>query len=258
MTVSDDDAVCRIEKVGKVLIITLARPNQRNALNYALRQALRDAFDMFEAESNLACAVLTGEGTVFCAGGDLKEMARLKVQVPPEEWGLLLGSRGRVSKPVIAAVNGPAYAGGFRLAQECDLCLAAESASFAITEAKRGRGAPWAASLINMIPQRIMLELLATGNAISASRAYDVGLVNQVVPDNLLLETSVQLAQVIAGNAPLSVRAAKELVTISTEQGRTQALRSADLLYDHVYRSLDAVEGPRAFSERRAPAWRGQ
>ena len=158
---STDQRLVLTERRGDVLLITLNRPGQRNALNFALRQALRETFDSFDSDPDLRCAVLTGAGPVFCAGGDLKEMAATGLQIPAKEWALLLGSKGRVTKPVIAAVNGPALAGGFRLAQDCDLCVATEEASFGITEVKRGRGAPWAAPLISMLPKRIMMELLA-------------------------------------------------------------------------------------------------
>ncbi|ALL79791.1 enoyl-CoA hydratase (plasmid) [Pseudonocardia sp. EC080610-09] len=246
------------ERRGGVLVVTLNRPRQRNALDFALRQALRDAFDAFETDPELRCAVLTGNGPAFCAGGDLKEMAAAALQLPAEEWGLLLGSRGAVDKPVIAAVNGFALAGGFRLAQDCDLCVAADTAVFGITEVKRGRGAPWAAPLISMVPKRVMAELLLSGEPITAGRAYEVGLINAVVPQDELVDTAIRMAETIAANAPLSVRAAKQTVELSTEIGRSQAVRSADWLYERVYTSDDALEGPRAFAEKRDPVWTGR
>jgi enoyl-CoA hydratase len=252
-----DEHVVLTERRGNVLVVSLNRPGQRNALNFAMRQALRAAFDEFERDTELRCAVLTGTGPAFCAGGDLKEMASAGLQIPTEEWGLLLGSKGRVAKPVIAAVNGPAMAGGFRLAQDCDLCVAAEDAWFGITEVKRGRGAPWAAPLISMLPKRIMMELLLTGEPLSAARAYEVGLINAVVPRASLLDAAIAMATTIASNAPLSVEAAKRTVELSTEVGRSQALQSADWLYERVYMSSDAQEGPRAFAEKREPVWRG-
>lgn len=252
------DAVLTTRHEGHVLLLTLNRPAQRNALNFELRSSLRAAFDAFDEDDDLRCAVLTGEGTAFCAGGDLKEMAGTAVQDPPLEWSLLLGSRGQVRKPVIAAVNGFALAGGFRLVQGCDLVIASEQATFGISEVKRGRGAPWAAPLISMLPQRIMMELLLTGDPLTAQRAYEIGFVNRVVPATQLVETALTMAHSIAGNAPLSVQAGKELVGLATEMGRTQALMAAELLYQQVYRSDDALEGPRAFAERREPHWTGR
>jgi enoyl-CoA hydratase len=257
-TPGTNDGVCVVQRQGAVLIVTLNRPAQRNALNAELRSALRDAFDLLEDDDDLRCAVLTGAGTAFCAGGDMKEMAAASAQVPPEEWSRLLGSRGEVRKPVIAAVNGFALAGGFRLVQQCDLCIASEAATFGITEVRRGRGAPWAAPLIDIVSKRMMMELLLTGQPITAQRAYEVGLVNRVVPADSLLAEAVEMAQVICENAPLSVQAAKQLVEISTEVGQTHAVRYADAIYETVYRSEDAQEGPRAFAERREPVWTGR
>jgi enoyl-CoA hydratase/carnithine racemase len=252
------DGVLQVRRDGHVLIVTLDRPRQRNALNAELRAALRAAFDAFEADGELRCAVLTGNGPAFCAGGDLKEMAGQQVQIPLAEWSLLLGSTGQMSKPVIAAVNGYALAGGFRLAQLCDLAVAAEGATFGISEAKRGRGAPWAAPLIDMVPKRVMMELLLTGEPMTARRAYDLGFVNRVVPLDDLMAEAVRMAHLVASNAPLSVRAAKQLVELSTELGRSEAERAADELYEPVYVSEDALEGPRAFAEGRDPIWTGR
>ena len=258
MTSEPGAKVLWTERRGHVLVVTMNRPDQRNALDFALRQALRDTFDAFDVDPELRCAVLTGNGPAFCAGGDLKEMATTKMQVPGVDSVQLLGSRGRLSKPVIAAVNGYALAGGFMLAQDCDLCVAADTAKFGISEVKVGRGSPWAAPLISMLPKRIMLELLLTGEPVDARRAYEVGLVNRMVPRSELLGTACAMAEVIAANAPLSVWAAKQLVELATEVGESQALRGADAFYHRVYTSADAQEGPRAFAEKRQPVWTGR
>jgi enoyl-CoA hydratase len=255
--VTATDSPCLVERDDQVLIVTMNRPQQRNALNGELRQALRDAFDVLDDSPDLRCAVLTGAGPTFCAGGDLKEMAGAKVTVPPEEWGRLFGSRGSVRKPVIAAVNGQAFAGGFRLVQGADLCLATPESLFAISEVKRGRGAPWAAPLITMLPRKVMAELLLTGEALTGERAYALGLVNRLTSAEELVASAVELAHRIAANAPLSVLAAKELIDVASEVGQTQAIRHADAIYETVYRSADAQEGPRAFAERRPPQWKG-
>lgn len=252
------DEVLTLQRDGHVLLLTLNRPAQRNALNFELRSSLRSAFDAFDEDNDLRCAVLTGTGTAFCAGGDLKEMAGSAVQDPPLEWSLLLGSRGQVRKPVIAAVNGFALAGGFRLVQGCDLVIASEEATFGISEVKRGRGAPWAAPLISMMPERIMMELLLTGDPLTAQRAFEVGFVNRIVPDADLVATALAMAHGIASNAPLSVQAGKQLVGLAADMGRAQALQAADLLYQKVYTSDDALEGPRAFAEKREPRWTGR
>jgi enoyl-CoA hydratase/carnithine racemase len=139
-----------------------------------------------------------------------------------------------------------------------DLCVAAEHAKFAITEVRVGRGAPWAAPLPWLIPPRVAMELLLTGEPLDAARAYELGLVNRVVPAAELREEALRMAKVIAGNAPLTVRAGKALVYASAELGWSAALEEADRLYEPVYLSEDAQEGPRAFAEKRAPRWKGR
>jgi len=239
-------------------VITINRPAKRNAINRAVREGLFRAFAEFE-KSDCRVAILTGAGdTAFCAGMDLVEAAQLGVGVPPPGYFPVLGDNVQVDKPVIAAVNGLALAGGWMFAQMCDLCIAAEHASFGITEARVGRGMPWATSLIHMIPQRIAMEVLLTGVPISAARAREIGFVNDVVPAQELLPRALGMAEVIARNAPLTVKAAKASLMAATEMGRTAALRQAARLFEPVYRSEDALEGPRAFSEKRPPLWKGR
>lgn len=247
------------EMRGAVAIITINRPEQRNAINTAVRQGLRSAFQRFEGDDTLHVAILTGSGEkAFCAGMDLKEAADAMLGVPPRDFLPVIGDTIHVTKPVIAAVNGVAYAGGWLLIQMCDLCIAAEHATFAITEAKVGRGMPWAAPLGHIIPQRIMMELLLTGDPIDARRAREIGFVNHVVPANELMPAARAMAEKIAANAPLTVRAARELVYLSTEMGRSAALRAGHHVFERVYRSEDAQEGPRSFKEKRKPKWRGR
>lgn len=244
---------------GDVAVITIDRPEQRNAISKGVRLGLRAAFERFGSDETALVAILTGSGEkAFCAGMDLKEAADTMLGVPPRDFLPVIGDTLHVTKPVIAAVNGVAYAGGWLLAQMCDLCIAAEHATFAITEAKVGRGMPWAAPLGHIIPQRVMMELLLTGNPISARRAYEIGFVNQVVPLSELIPAAMAMAEKIAGNAPLTVRAARELVYLSTEMGRSAALRAGHHVFERVYRSEDAQEGPRAFKEKRKPQWRGR
>jgi len=241
-----------------VATIVMDRPVAKNALNQALRSGLWDAFRRFVAEDAACVAVLAGEGDVFCAGADLKEMAALRLRVPPPDFLPQLGRNLHTDKPVIAAVQGPAYAGGFALAQMCDLCVAADDARFAITEAKWSRGAPWAAPLPWLIPPRVALELIATAEPISAERAREIGLVNRVVPRARLREEAQALASVIAKNAPLSVRAAKRMLYAVAGKTLAVALEEGDRIWESVYESEDAQEGPRAFREKRAPIWSGR
>ena len=189
---------------------------------------------------------------------DLKEAAATGIGVPPAGFFPVIGDNVRLSKPTIAAVNGVAYAGGWLFAQMCDLCIAAQHATFDITEAKVGRGMPWAAPLASMVQQRAMMELLLTGEPITAMRAKEIGFVNHVVPGSELMERALAMAVRIAENAPLTVRAARGLVYLSAEMGRSAAQRAAVHLFEKVYLSDDAREGPRAFCEKRQPQWKGR
>jgi len=238
--------------------LVIDRPEARNAINQAVGRGLWEGFRRFEEDPAAAVLVLTGTGEAFCAGADLKEMAALGLTVPPREMAPHLGQNLQVTKPVIAAVNGPAFGGGFLLAQMCDLCVAGASAQFAITEARWGRGAPWAAPLPWLVPPRVAMELLLTGDPIDAQRAYEVGLVNRVVPDPELRSEAGRLARRIAGNAPLSVRAAKAMVQASAARALDEAVEEGWRLFEPVYLSEDAQEGPRAFVERRPPVWKGR
>ncbi|MFE5703457.1 enoyl-CoA hydratase/isomerase family protein [Rhodococcus koreensis] len=255
---TDVEVVQLLEHPDGILEIRMNRPKARNALNSALRQALFSAFRTFEADPTWNVAILTAEGSTFCAGGDLKEMAEGGLKVPGRDFVPQLGTNIEVTKPVISVVNGPALAGGFLIAQMCDLCIASESATFGISEAKWGRGAPWAVPLHWMIPQRVMLELLMTAEPVGAERAKEFGLVNAVVPDEDLFDTAMTLARKIARNAPLSVRAAKHMVRLCMELPRSQAENAADELYETVYLSEDAQEGPAAFKAKRDPVWKGK
>lgn len=251
------DVLFEIE--GAVAIVTLNRPAQLNAINSGIRHGLAEAWKRFEQDDALKVAILTGSGEkAFCAGMDLKEAAATGLKVPPRDFIPVLGDNVHVTKPVIAAVNGVAYAGGWLFAQMCDLCVASENASFAITEPKVGRGVPWATPLIHMLPQRIVMELLLTARPLSAQRAHELGYVNAVVPPGRLRAAALDLAETIVRNAPLTVRAARELVYLSTEMGRSAALRAGRHLFEPVYLSEDAQEGPRAFAEKRLPNWKGR
>jgi enoyl-CoA hydratase/carnithine racemase len=251
--------VVRYEIDDQVAWLTIDRPEARNALSKAVREGLWEGFRRFADDEAAAVLVLTGAGEkAFCAGGDLKEMSATALRVPPPDFLPYLQRTVKTDKPVIAAVNGVAFAGGFLLAQMVDLVIAADHARFAITEARVGRGSPWAAPLPWLIPPRVALEIMVTAEPITAQRAYELGLVNKVVPLAELRETAQAMARTIAANAPLSVRAAKSLVYLSAEHGWSAALDAADELYEPVYLSEDGQEGPRAFAEKRAPRWQGR
>jgi enoyl-CoA hydratase/carnithine racemase len=239
--------------------ITINRPEARNALNEAVRTALKELFLRAEADDAVQVVVLTAAGDkAFCAGGDLKEMASTGLTIPPPDFVPQPGRTIAMTKPVIAAVNGGAFGGGFLLAQSADLVIAADTATFAVSEAKVGRGSPWAAPLPWLVPPRIAMEILLTGDRVSAQRAYEIGLVNRVVPADQLRQATQELVDTLVANAPLSVRAAKQMVYTVAEHGRTAAFDAAEEIWAPVYLSRDAQEGPRAFAEKRKPQWEGR
>jgi enoyl-CoA hydratase len=253
------DAVLFDARDDGIAVITLNRPEKRNALGRDIRAGLFAAWDRFERDPALRVAILTGSGDkAFCAGGDLKEMVERRLAVPPRDMFPVPGDNIELTKPTIAAVNGIAFAGGWMIAQSCDLCVASTRAQFAITEVKVGRSSPWASPLIHMIPQRIMMEIVLTGKPISAQRAYEIGLVNRLAEPDDLMAAAVALATDILDGAPLSVGAAREMVMLSTEMGRTAALSAARQASECAYRSEDAQEGPKAFAEKRRPHWKGR
>ncbi|MFW0796686.1 enoyl-CoA hydratase-related protein [Gordonia sp. CPCC 205515] len=252
------DAVLFDGRSDGIAIITLNRPETRNCLSVEIRDGLRDAWSRFETDPHLRVAILTGIGEVFCAGGDLKEMVATGMTVPPRDMFALPYDTIELTKPTIAAVSGAAFAGGWMIAQACDLCVADTTARFAITEVKVGRSSPWAAPLIHMVGQRIMMEILLTGRPITAARAYEIGLVNRLAEPADLLDTAVDLATQILAGAPLSVKAARETVMLATEMGRSAALAAARAASEYCYHSDDAQEGPAAFAEKRSPRWSGR
>lgn len=238
-----------------IATITLNRPARLNAIDAGSRQALFDVWRRFEADSAARVAILTGAGDrAFCVGRDLSEPAEGEFVL---ESFPILGVSVHVTKPTIAAVNGYALGGGFLFAQMCDLCVAADSATFAITEAKLGRGAAWAAPLVRMLPMRVAMELLVTAAPMPAARLHAAGFVNAVVPLPSLADTARGLARTIAANAPLAVAACKAMVGMIVEEGRALPRSEAEGMFRHVYTSNDAREGLAAFREKRAPRWTG-
>ena len=243
------------EVVDSIATITINRPDARNALNAAVRNGIRTSLELFTRDDQAKVLIITAMGDVaFSAGADLKEMSEQKLTIPPADFIPDLATH----KPVIAAVNGAALGGGFFLVQQADLVIAADHATFGITEARHGRGAPWAAPLPLMIAPRVALELLLTAQPITAARARDVGLVNYVVPSTELATASRVLAEQIATNAPLSVAAGKAMVRNTLEAVLGDARQRAHALWNPVYLSEDAQEGHLAFKEKRLPRWQGR
>jgi enoyl-CoA hydratase/carnithine racemase len=243
------------EIVDRTAVITLNRPEKLNAVNSAVRDGLLAAWRDLEADERVRVAVLTGAGSrAFSAGRDLAE----RIDQKGRGFIPILGDDTHVSKPVIAAVNGVAFGGGFFMTQACDLCVASETASFGLPEVKVGRGPVWACWLDGMLPQKVILELTMTGDPIDARRAYELGLVNRLVPTDRLMDEAMRLADRIATAAPLAVRASKAMVYRTAGMQRQQALSAAIEIFDPVFASEDAQEGMDAFNEKRAPRWRGR
>ena len=238
-------------------VITINRPEQRNAVNLAACAQLEDAFKRFDADPAVRVAILTGAGDkAFSSGRDLKEIAaRGDAPMPPLPT---LGDTMHVSKPVIAAVNGTAIAGGWVLAQMCDLCIAADTATFGITEPKVGRGVGWAPPMVHMVGSRLALELMLTGRTISAQRAYEIGFVNRIVPGAELMSAALAMAGEIIECAPLSVVAVRRVVRHTLNMGLDAALETGKQICEPLYASEDAKEGARAFKEKRKPRWQGK
>ncbi|MFC1909136.1 enoyl-CoA hydratase-related protein [Chloroflexota bacterium] len=246
------------EKKDGIVVITLNRPERLNALSLELRERLDEAWTRFAEDDDAKIAILTGTGDrAFCVGLDLKDQAERA-----EETGsgkAKFRTEGLdIYKPTIAAVNGLAMGGGWKMAQDCDIRIVAEHAEFAASEVKWGRGDPWAIPLLWMIPFGIILELLMTGEKISAQRAYEIGFVNKVVPKEQLLTETIKMAGIICENAPLSVRAVKEMFYKARDMDYTAGMNMAAHLWEEVYKSEDAIEGPKAFTEKRKPVWKGR
>jgi crotonobetainyl-CoA hydratase len=253
------------ERHGHVLLATLNRPEARNAVNLAVTLGLGDALEQAERDREIWAVVVTGAGDqAFCAGADLKAVARGENLSPedPERasWGFAGYVSHHVSKPTIAAVNGFALGGGTEIALASDLVVAAENASFGLPEVRRGilAGAGGLFRLPAQIPKKVAMEMILTGEPITARRAFELGLVNRVVPQDRVVDTALDLARRITANAPLAVQASKRIANgirdgrVPAEAGSWELSRSEGLT---VRRTADAAEGPRAFAEKRTPRW---
>lgn len=255
-----------VERDGHVMVITLNRPEARNAVNRELARLLGDAVEEAEQDPDVRAVVLTGAGgKAFCAGADLKAVARGEdVSVPGREaWGFAGYVTHPISKPTIAAVTGFALGGGTEISLASDIVVAGSSSQFGLPEVKRGiiAAAGGIVRLPEQLPRKVAMQMIVTGDPIDAETAHRWGLVNQVVDDDAVVVTAVALAQRIAANAPLAVQASKRVaagITDGTVPAEDDAwARNADAIAI-VMASQDAREGPRAFAEKRAPRWQGR
>jgi len=252
------DEVLR-ERRGHIDILTINRPEARNAMNRAAAVALSTFLDEAEDDDNVWVVVLTGaEDKAFSAGMDLKAFATGEFPITDKGFGGL--TQRSFSKPLIAAVNGSALAGGFEMMLSCDMVIAADHAKFGIPEVKRGliAGGGGLIRLAKRIPLAIAYEMALTGDPVTAERAFSLGLVNQVVPAEQLLDAALALAERIAANAPLAVRTSKSVVRQSLELTEAEAWELNNEQFGMIGRSADAMEGAIAFAEKRAPNWQGK
>ena len=251
------------EKRGNVVVMTLNRPDALNSINRQLRRELSEAITQFDGEEGSYVGIITGAGRAFCAGRDLKErasdnaegvQARARDSMYPDRpymWP-------QTWKPLIAAVNGYALAGGWSIAQMCDLRLASADAKLGITETKWSLLPPFGTILTKMIPLSAVLELCMTAQPVTAQRAYDMGFLNKVVPGDQLMEEAMTMAEQIAENAPLAVQYFKELAYRGLNMS-TQDISSLTYhMYDQLLTTEDSKEGPLAFAEKRKPNWKGR
>lgn len=247
-----------LESHGPVRVLRLHRPQARNAMTGTLAREIAAAIDAFEASDTWRVAVITGEGGNFCSGMDLKAFTRGELP-----WDPVRGFGGLTerppSKPVIAAVEGYAVAGGFELALACDLIIAADNAQFGLPEVRRGLVAS-AGGLMRLpkrLPYFLAMEMALTGDLLPAQRAWAQGMVNRLVPPGQALAQAIELASRIAEQAPLAVRTSKQIVVQSDTWAADDMFSRQRPLAEPVGRSEDAQEGARAFAEKRPPVWRG-
>lgn len=242
-----------------VQTITINRPEARNAMTLAAARLIAAALDELDARDDVRIGILTGAGNSFCAGMDLKGFLRgERPSLPDRGFGGL--TKKPPKKPLIAAVEGYALAGGFELVLACDLVVAAEDARFGVPEVKRGLAAA-AGGLVRLprqLPYRVAMELILTGDMLEAPRAHALGLVNRLAKPGQALAEANKLAQTIAANGPLSVAASKRVVMESPDWPADEVWERQAALTEHVFASADAREGSAAFAEKRKPVWQGK
>jgi enoyl-CoA hydratase len=240
------------EKKDNVAWITLNRPDKRNALNSELVKALRKAWVDFESDPEMRVAVLTANGKVFCAGMDLGDH-----EVESIVGSCIQNVGVEVTKPVVGAINGPAVGVGLSLATNCDLKVMSEKASFIFPEAKIGI-ASGGVDLLKFVPYAVAMELWLTGDPLDAKRAYELGMINKVVPEGEVMNEALKYASVIKGNAPLSLKMLKMFAVEHTVTVRSAWYRMESRYIRPQLESEDFKEGVRAFKEKRKPVFKGK
>jgi crotonobetainyl-CoA hydratase len=252
------------EQDGHVLVVTINRPDALNAVNLAVTVGIGEALERAERTRGIWVVVLTGTGRAFCAGADLKALAAGQSIAPQDPgqaaWGFAGFARHHISKPTIAAVNGLALGGGTEIVLSADLAVAAQEARFGLPEVKRGilAGGGGAFRLPQQVPKKVAMEMIMTGDPIGAPRAYELGLVNQVVPAAELMPACLRLAERICTAAPLSVQASKRIADGLTDgrlPAEDEAWSKTKSESSALLGTADRQEGLRAFTEKRPPRW---
>lgn len=253
-------ALVQVEVIDRIQIITINRPQARNAINYEAAHELADALDALDNNDAVVIGVLTGAAGTFSSGMDLKAFAHDGQRPLVEGRGFGGLCEKPPKKPLIAAVEGYALAGGCELALACDLIVAAWNANFGLPEVKRGivPGSGGMLRLPKRIPYHVAMEVILTGEMLPAQRAYDHGLVNRLVEPGRALEGALELARLIAANGPLAVQTAKKIVTESVDWRQEDMFDLQRPRVAHIFTSADAKEGATAFAEKRAAVWRGK
>lgn len=247
------------EKRGGCAIVTLARPEARNAISRALEQALYDALEEVDRDSEICVGIVAAEGPIFCAGADLKEVGKKgnpRGEDAPKRESIV--SRTHV-KPLIAAVDGPALGGGMEIVLACDMVVASTAASFALSEVRWGLLAAGGGMfrLPRRLPRQIATQMLLTGAPLSAERAYALGFVNELTEAGGALEGALMIARKIAENGPLAVALSRQVMEDTVFLDEAAAWKISREVVARNFASHDAREGPRAFAERRRPEWKG-
>jgi enoyl-CoA hydratase len=249
------------EQRGRIAVITIRRPEARNAVSPEVAMAIEGAIDRLEAEPDTWVGVITGEGPVFCAGADLKAIAAGRgAELTTVRGGFAGIARRERTKPMIAAVDGPALAGGTEIALSCDMVVASSSATFGLPEVKRSLVAA-AGGLFRLpraLPPAIAMEIALTGDPITAERAAHFGLINQLVDPGDALTAALALAERVAANAPIAVRLTRRIVTAALAANDEALWELTEASMMDVVRTEDFQEGPRAFIEKRPPVWKGR